>query len=95
MDRGGRILRDVLQSLDLPEQMLSGTPLIELTGGGRLFLENHCGIADYTPEQISVRVLNGLVTVKGRHLTIARMSKTQLVITGRICLVELQGRCCK
>lgn len=94
MQKGRGILRDMLQAADMPGEMLSGTPLMELTGSVRFFMENHQGITEYTAERIGVRVPNGTVAVVGRNLTIARMTAKQLVITGRISMVELQGRCC-
>lgn len=92
---GKGIIQELLQAADLPGELLSGTPLMELTGAQRFFMENHLGVTEYTGERIGVRVVGGTVTVLGRGLTIARMTARQLVITGRITAVELQGRCCK
>lgn len=95
MQKGRGILRDMIDAADLPGELLSGTPLMELTGSSRFFMENHLGVTEYTTERIGIRVEGGMVAVVGRSLTIARMTAKQLVITGRITMVELQGRCCK
>lgn len=95
MEKHRGILRDMIDAADLPGELLPGTPLMELTGSCRFFMENHLGVTEYTCERICVRVANGEVAVLGRNLTIARMTAKQLVITGRISMVELQGRCCK
>lgn len=93
MEKDKGILRDLLRTADFPEEILAGTPLMELTGGSRFFMENHEGVTEYTAERIGIRVRGGAVVVSGRRLTIARMTGKQLVITGRIEFVELQGRC--
>ena len=94
MGKGRDLLRDMLSSAELPGELMAGMPLMELTGSRRLLLENHRGVTEYTPERICVGVCGGTVCVSGRCLTIARMTARQLIITGHIALVELQGRCC-
>lgn len=93
MERDKGILRDMLKTADFPEEILAGTPFMELTGSSRFFMENHRGVTEYTRDRIGIRVQGGTVFVSGRCLTIARMTGKQLVITGRIEFVELQGRC--
>lgn len=94
MGKGQNLLRNMLSSAELPGELLPGTPLMELTGSSRFLLENHRGVTEYTQERIQVRVCGGMVSVSGRCLTIAQMTAKQLIITGHIALVELQGRCC-
>ncbi len=94
MGKGQNLLRHMLSSAELPGELLPGTPLMELIGSSRFLLENHRGVTEYTQERIQVRVCGGIVSVSGRCLTIAQMTAKQLIITGHIALVELQGRCC-
>ena len=94
MKKGQDLLRNMLTSAELPGELLPGTPLMELTGSGRFLLENHRGVTEYTEERINIRVCGGAVSVSGRCLTIAQMTARQLIITGHIALIELQGRCC-
>ena len=92
--KGRELLESMLSSAGMPGELLPGTPLMELTGSSRFLLENHRGVTEYTPDRICIGVLGGSVAVSGRELTIAQMTARQLIITGRIALVELQGRCC-
>lgn len=73
-------------------QALPGLPLVELAGQNRVLIENHRGVCAYGREQISVRVSYGEVNVRGCGLELAKMSREQLVITGRIDAVALIRR---
>ena len=94
MGKGQSLLQTMLAAAELPGELQSGVPLMELTGSSRFLLENHRGVTEYSRERIQVRVCGGSVAVSGQCLTIVQMTERQLIITGRIALVELQGRCC-
>lgn len=80
-----RIRQQVARS---PEPV-PGLPLIEITGQGRVLIENHRGVCCYGREEIRVRVSYGQISVCGCRLELARMSKQTVVITGRIDSISL------
>ena len=84
MDRSRGILDRLVEGADLPGEMLPGQPLVELSGDRRVLVENHRGVTEYSRERIGIRVSYGQVLVCGCGLELIRMSKEQLVITGRV-----------
>ena len=78
---------------DLPGEPLPKVPLVELAGERRVLIENHGGVTEYGGEEIRVKVAYGQVCVCGMGLELARMTREQLVITGRIDgITLLRGR---
>lgn len=71
---------------------LPGVPLIEICGQVRVLVENHQGVIGYGCHEILVKVRSGCVRIDGENLTMTKMSKEKLVITGKIHAVQLQGR---
>lgn len=94
MRKGPSMLRLVTEAADVPQEMIPGTPLIEITGSSRVLIENHCGVTIYEPDWIRIRVKLGAVNLRGDGLTISRMSKRQLVVTGRLQALEFERGSC-
>jgi sporulation protein YqfC len=88
--------RDWLQRLtdgaDLPGEPAPGQPLVELAGDRRVLIEHHRGVTQYGREKICVKVKFGQVAICGCGLELARMTREQLVICGRIDSISLQRR---
>lgn len=87
-----RWLERLMDHADLQTEPLPHVPLVELAGEHRVLIENHCGVTEYSQEQIKVRVCYGLLCIGGRKLEVARMTREQLVITGRIDCITLIRR---
>ena len=79
-----------LEKLDLLDEPVPGQPLVELCGEGRVLIENHAGVREYGAERIGVRVRFGMIVIQGTNLKLCRMTKQQLVITGKIDGVILE-----
>lgn len=77
------------EKADLPGESLPTQPLVEICGYGRVLIENHRGVTEYSDERIGIRVRFGTVCVCGEGLKLCRMSGCQLVITGRIHSIQL------
>lgn len=73
-------------------ELLAGAPIIEICDLKRVLIENHRGIIEYSCNEIRIKVRYGCICVCGNCLKLSRMSKTKLVITGKISGVTLQGR---
>lgn len=83
------ILERLTAAADLQDETVTRLPLVEIAGDKRVLIENHQGVVEYGPEQISVRVKFGSICVCGKRLELARMLKGQLIISGRIDGVRL------
>ena len=62
----------------------SKLPLVEITGCGRVLIENHAGVLSYSQEEIIVRLSYGCIRITGQDMKLAEMHREQLVISGQI-----------
>ena len=82
--------QELAERLDLPAEAL-GAVRLTLTGGRLLLVENHSGLQEYGSERIAVGCGSGRVVVSGSGLDIEGMNKTELVLRGRIQMLEWEG----
>lgn len=92
MKQKRNVLQRLADGVDLTGEPLPGQPIIEIAGDRRVLIENHFGVKEYSRERIGVQVKYGVVTVCGCGLELTRMTKEQLVISGRIDGITLQRR---
>ena len=85
-------MQKLVDDADLSAEPLPGVPVVEVAGECRVLIERHGGIIEYSRERISVKVRYGTVCVCGCGLELTRMTREQLVISGRIDCVQLQRR---
>lgn len=86
------IMERITAATDLSDEPIPGVPLVEIAGEKRVLIEHHCGVTEYGRCQICVKVKFGFVMVMGQRLELARMTKEQLIITGKIECVKLERR---
>lgn len=92
MGKRGSWMERLAEGMDMGQETLPGLPLVEICGEKRVLIENHRGVRAYGNEEISVGVSFGEVCVRGCGLSLARMTREQLVICGRIDSVNLTRR---
>ncbi|MBQ2952027.1 MAG: YabP/YqfC family sporulation protein [Clostridia bacterium] len=79
-----------MQQEFLPREVASDVPRMTLTGGERLFVEQHKGLLDCREELISLKTASGILCVEGCHLMLLRYSRVEALITGDIRSLSLQ-----
>ena len=67
--------------------------LVELYGSERVLIEEHRGIRSYGDEEIRVGASFGALVIEGLELRLCCMSRSQLVIRGRIACVRTEVGC--
>ena len=67
--------------------------LVELYGSERVLIEEHRGILGYGDAQIRVGTSFGALVIEGTELRLCCMSRSQLVIRGRIACVRTEVGC--
>ena len=92
MARRGHWGQRIAHGAEQQGEVMPGVPLVELAGHGRVLIECHKGVTEYTGERISVRVKYGQIEVMGYGLELAVMTKERLVICGRIDGIRLHRR---
>lgn len=92
MRRAEAMIQRLVESTNLTAQPLPGLPIVELAGDRRVLIENHQGVRAYSSGCILVKVGFGCVQVCGSCLELAKMTREQLVIRGKIDSICLQRR---
>ncbi len=92
MGRGQDLLKRLTEDGDLAGQPLPGQPIVEIAGDRRVLVENHFGVKEYSRERIRIQVKYGYICICGCGLELIRMTKEQLVISGRIDAVTLHRK---
>jgi sporulation protein YqfC len=92
MKRSGSWMERLAEGMDMNDTPMPGLPLVEVCGERRVLIENHRGVSRYGSEMICVRVSFGEVAVRGCNLELAKMTRGQLVILGRIDSVTMIRR---
>ncbi len=67
--------------------------LVELYGNERVLIEEHRGILSYGDEEIRVGTSFGVAVIQGMELRLCCMSRSQLVIRGRIGCIRTEVGC--
>ena len=83
-------MRDWMERFRTESVGLQPRTLVELYGNERVLIEEHRGILGYGAEQIRVGASFGLVMLEGTHLHLCCMSRSQLVVRGRIASVRME-----
>ena len=87
---------DIIQKLnnaaDLQDEPTPGQPLVELYGQNRVVIEHHGGVVGYAKDLISIRVKYGRIRVCGAELSLTRMTREQLIISGKIDCIQLERK---
>lgn len=76
---------------ELEPESLRPRTLAELYGAERLLVERHRGIVSYSTECIRIGASCGTIVVTGQGLNLCCMSRSQVVIRGKIQAVSLEG----
>ncbi|MBP1736807.1 MAG: hypothetical protein H6Q60_688 [Oscillospiraceae bacterium] len=82
--RRDSILDKTSQVFDLPADVLTGLPRLELLGDRELRMERHKGILSYGTEEIQISGGKMIVRIRGSALELKSMSTAELLITGHI-----------
>lgn len=92
MEQRKHWVQKIADDADLAGESLPGVPVVELAGECRVLIERHGGVTQYSGEQICVKVSYGQVCICGCALELKRMTKDQIVVSGRIDAVRLLRR---
>lgn len=86
--RENNMLDHVAELFDLPADVVTGMPRLEMIGSRQLYVEHHAGILAYSQERIDANTAAGVLRVRGSGLTLLAMTAGELRIGGEIAAVE-------
>ena len=75
---------------DIPIDVVAGVPRMTITGGRRLFVENHKGLLEYGPEMIAINGERVIIRVRGSGLELKIMTDDELLVTGLIISLDFE-----
>ena len=79
----------VADMLDLPLDVITDIPHIEIMGRSEILVENIRGILDYNESCIKINTTIGIVKIDGDELLIEAISDESVSIKGTIVRVEM------
>lgn len=88
MKKEGR-KRPLTDRFSLPAEIVPGVPRTTLSGGSKVYVENHNGLKTYTRQCIEVKTRDGILRVSGDDLELSAMTREDIVIRGFVVSVEL------
>lgn len=80
----------VAEALDLPADAVSGASRVEVVGAREVFVTNHGGIIEYTPELVALAGSGTTIAIRGSELELVSMSVSELSVRGTIFSVEFK-----
>lgn len=79
-----RVKSNIVESLELPRDIVYGAVIITATGRNQVLVENYKGIIEYTREKIRLQTKNCQVTIEGKRLMVEYYTNEEMKITGFI-----------
>lgn len=79
-----KVKQQFSEILEIPGDVMLDLPKIVLVGNLQVFLENHRGIMEYTPESVRVAVGEGEVEITGEKLQLRNILPEELCVEGQI-----------
>ena len=64
-------------------------PITEVVGTNRVLIENYISVTDYDTNRIYVEMEYGFIEISGIGLSIARLTKEQVLIEGEVDFIRL------
>lgn len=74
--------------LDLPQDVVLDLPRLVAMGKTQLYIENHRGIIEYTPDRIRINSTAGVIRLTGRSMSIKTIETEEILVSGQISTIE-------
>ena len=72
----------MINSLELPKDLMLGLPILTATGRKEVLIENYKGILIYEDSFIKIQTKNGRILIIGKNLMIQYYTNEEMKITG-------------
>lgn len=70
--------------LEIPREVALDLPKIVMVGDVQIFIENHKGIIEYSPEKVRIRTSLGELAVLGENLFLRHIVMEEIILEGKI-----------
>ncbi|HZW84003.1 MAG TPA: sporulation protein YqfC, partial [Candidatus Deferrimicrobium sp.] len=68
--------------LDIPKDVLLDVPKITVVGNQHVWIENHTGIVEYTPEKVRINTSLGVLVIKGKDFVLVNLLASEIRLDG-------------
>lgn len=76
--------------LELPQEVYSKVPKINITGFDEIIIENFKGILEYEEFYVRVNTHIGVVNINGYGLTLENMTNDDIKVKGKIESIDIE-----
>ena len=82
------IPKKIAKTLDIPEDVMLGTPRLTMMSNRELRIENHKSILEYETDKITLCTKDMLIAISGDKLDIGVICDDEILVTGEILSLE-------
>lgn len=79
-----KIQHSLANMLEIPEDMLLNLPKVTMLGNTHVFIENHRGVIEYTPQKLRIGVAFGEIIITGTDFFLKNIFSDELSLEGKI-----------
>lgn len=80
-----KVIREQMtKAFEIPQEVISDVPLIQLTGNKEISVENFSGLIEYNSERMRLNTKCGVLVIEGAGLEAKSMTADLIVIKGTI-----------
>ena len=85
-----KLSNKIIDTCQLPKDVLSGAAIISMTGNTDLLIENFKNIIKYQPDTLILQCKRNQLHIVGKNLTIEYYTNEEIKITGYITELKFQ-----
>lgn len=74
----------VIESTDLPKEIMLGLPLLTIIGTREVRIENFKNIIEFSEEKIRISTSSGILKIEGKSLVLSEINSKSISISGSI-----------
>lgn len=87
----GKWKEGLVESLELPKDLVYGAVLVSITGRQEILIENYRGILEYTKNHISLQTKTCRLVIHGKDLDVRYYTNEEMKVTGWIDSVSYEN----
>lgn len=92
MKRNRTILRRILKTVDLPQELDAGRFFVQWYGIDECLIEQHRGILSFDADSIRLSTDQGTLYISGQDLELEALTDARAKVTGQIESVRIEAK---
>lgn len=79
-----KMQQSLANMLEIPEDMMLNLPKVTIMGNTHVFIENHMGVIEYSPQKLRIGVAFGEIVITGSNFFLKSILSEELSLEGKI-----------